>query len=98
MVLLLCSQYYITCLVFDIQLYFCVVLLCDVFCCREHLAPTLKGVSFTTRPAEKIGVVGRTGAGKSSLFMALFRVTDLTSGEILIDTVNIAHIGLTSLR
>ncbi|XP_021924384.1 multidrug resistance-associated protein 7 isoform X3 [Zootermopsis nevadensis] len=65
---------------------------------REHLAPSLKGVSFTTRPAEKIGVVGRTGAGKSSLFMALFRLTELSAGEILIDTVNIAHIGLTSLR
>jgi ATP-binding cassette subfamily C (CFTR/MRP) protein 10 len=69
-----------------------------MFCYREHLAPSLKGVSFTTRPAEKIGVVGRTGAGKSSLFMALFRLTEISGGEILIDTVNIAHIGLTSLR
>ncbi|XP_069682959.1 ATP-binding cassette sub-family C member 10 [Periplaneta americana] len=65
---------------------------------REHLAPSLKELSFTTRPAEKIGVVGRTGAGKSSLFMALFRLVELNGGEILIDTVNIAHIGLTSLR
>lgn len=70
----------------------------DMFCYREHLAPSLKGVSFSTRPAEKIGVVGRTGAGKSSLFMALFRLTEISGGEILIDTVNIAHIGLTSLR
>jgi ATP-binding cassette subfamily C (CFTR/MRP) protein 10 len=70
----------------------------DMFCCREHLAPSLKGVSFSTRPAEKIGVVGRTGAGKSSLFMALFRLTEISGGEILIDTVNIARIGLTSLR
>lgn len=69
-----------------------------IFCCREHLAPSLKGVSFTTRPAEKIGVVGRTGAGKSSLFMALFRLVELSEGEILIDTVNINHIGLRSLR
>jgi ATP-binding cassette subfamily C (CFTR/MRP) protein 10 len=62
------------------------------------LEPSLRGVSFSTRPAEKIGVVGRTGAGKSSLFMALFRLTEISGGEILIDTVNIAHIGLTSLR
>jgi ATP-binding cassette subfamily C (CFTR/MRP) protein 10 len=65
---------------------------------REHLAPSLRGVSFTTRPAEKIGVVGRTGAGKSSLFTALFRLAELSEGEILIDTVNIKHIGLRSLR
>ncbi|GFG31607.1 hypothetical protein Cfor_03186 [Coptotermes formosanus] len=65
---------------------------------REHLAPSLKGVSFTTRPAEKIGVVGRTGAGKSSLLMALFRLVELTDGEILIDTVNISLISLRSLR
>lgn len=65
---------------------------------REHLTPSLKGVSFTTRPAEKIGVVGRTGAGKSSLLMALFRLVELSDGEILIDTVNISHIGLRSLR
>jgi ABC-type multidrug transport system fused ATPase/permease subunit len=74
------------------------ILLHDIFCCREHLAPSLKGVSFMTRPAEKRGVVGRTGAGKSSLIMALFRLAELSDGEILIDTVNIAHIGLTSLR
>ncbi|KAJ9574989.1 hypothetical protein L9F63_007846, partial [Diploptera punctata] len=65
---------------------------------RDHLAPSLKGISFTTRPAEKLGVVGRTGAGKSSLFMALFRMSELSGGEILIDTVNIAHIGLVDLR
>ncbi|PSN57205.1 hypothetical protein C0J52_05033 [Blattella germanica] len=65
---------------------------------REHLSPSLKGISFTTRPAEKIGVVGRTGAGKSSLFTALFRLAELNDGEILIDTVNIAHIGLVGLR
>jgi ATP-binding cassette subfamily C (CFTR/MRP) protein 10 len=78
------------------------VYLCDnvsyMLCSREHLTPSLKGVSFTTRPAEKIGVVGRTGAGKSSLLMALFRLVELSDGEILIDTVNISHIGLRSLR
>lgn len=65
---------------------------------RDHLAPALKGVTFETRPAEKIGVVGRTGAGKSSLLTALFRLVGLQSGTILIDAVNIAHISLECLR
>ncbi|XP_025830829.1 multidrug resistance-associated protein 7 isoform X2 [Agrilus planipennis] len=65
---------------------------------REHLSPSLKGVSFETRPAEKIGVVGRTGAGKSSLITALLRLVELYAGSIIIDTVNIAHLSLQALR
>lgn len=65
---------------------------------REHLAPSLKGVTFETRPAEKIGIVGRTGAGKSSLFSAIFRLVPLHSGSILIDAVNISHISTNCLR
>ncbi|GLV33119.1 uncharacterized protein CBL_10466 [Carabus blaptoides fortunei] len=65
---------------------------------REHLPPSLKGISFETRPAEKIGVVGRTGAGKSSLLSSLFRLVELHSGSIVIDIVNIAHISLNALR
>lgn len=65
---------------------------------REHLAPSLNGISFETRPAEKIGVVGRTGAGKSSLIVALLRLVHVSSGNILIDTVNINYIGLQGLR
>ncbi|XP_029032393.1 ATP-binding cassette sub-family C member 10 [Osmia bicornis bicornis] len=65
---------------------------------REHLVPSLNGVSFVTRPAEKIGIVGRTGAGKSSLFASLFRMTEITSGSVLIDNVNIQTLQLHALR
>ncbi|KOC61936.1 Multidrug resistance-associated protein 7 [Habropoda laboriosa] len=65
---------------------------------REHLVPSLNGVSFVTRPAEKIGIVGRTGAGKSSLFSSLFRLTEITSGNILIDNTNIQSLQLNALR
>lgn len=65
---------------------------------REHLMPSLKGVSFATRPAEKIGIVGRTGAGKSSILSSLFRLVEIATGEILIDNVNVQTIKLNSLR
>ncbi|KAK1946686.1 Canalicular multispecific organic anion transporter 2 [Phytophthora citrophthora] len=63
---------------------------------QGHLV--LRGLSFTVRGGEKLGIVGRTGAGKSSLTMALFRINELAGGSISIDGVDTSTIGLTTLR
>ncbi|KAG1687204.1 hypothetical protein DVH05_005318 [Phytophthora capsici] len=69
-----------------------------VFSYKPDSKPVLNGVSFSICNNEKIGIVGRTGAGKSSLTMALFRVNELVSGQIFIDGVDIAGMPLRSLR
>ncbi|EGZ11447.1 hypothetical protein PHYSODRAFT_338156 [Phytophthora sojae] len=69
-----------------------------VFSYKQGGNPVLKGLSFDIRNNEKIGIVGRTGAGKSSLTMALFRINELVSGRILIDGVDIATMPLRTLR
>ncbi|EGW30937.1 MRP-like transporter [Spathaspora passalidarum NRRL Y-27907] len=65
---------------------------------RAHLDPVLKHLNITIQPQEKVGIVGRTGAGKSSLSMALFRIIEATEGSIEIDGVNTSQIGLYDLR
>ncbi|KAG0413192.1 hypothetical protein HPB47_009666 [Ixodes persulcatus] len=62
------------------------------------LPDVLKGITFTVNPTEKVGVVGRTGAGKSSLVMALLRVLKSSQGCIRIDGWDIARIHLRKLR
>ena len=65
---------------------------------RPELDPTLCHISFTIRAGEKVGIVGRTGAGKSSLLVALFRLVELAQGTIAIDGTDIAQLGLITLR
>ena len=68
------------------------------FSFREHFPYSLRSVSFETRPSEKVGIVGRTGSGKSSLFQVLFRLVDHCSGDIRIDDVSIKSLNLHDLR
>lgn len=65
---------------------------------RTDLDPVLREVSFTVQSGEKVGIVGRTGAGKSSLALALFRGLEAENGQINIDGVDIGSIGLKDLR
>ncbi|KAI6071753.1 multidrug resistance-associated protein 7 [Aix galericulata] len=65
---------------------------------RAGLPNALDGVSFTAYPGEKVGVVGRTGSGKSTLFLALFRMLELKAGRILLDGVDSRLVGLEELR
>ncbi|NWZ19112.1 MRP7 protein, partial [Asarcornis scutulata] len=65
---------------------------------RAGLPNALDGVSFTVYPGEKVGVVGRTGSGKSTLFLALFRMLELKAGRILLDGVDSRLVGLEELR
>ena len=65
---------------------------------RPSLPPVLSGISVAIEPRQKVAIVGRTGAGKSTILLALFRVIELSSGQILIDGVDISKIGLKDLR
>jgi ABC-type multidrug transport system fused ATPase/permease subunit len=62
-------------------------------------APVLRSLSFHIPPGTRVGVVGRTGAGKSSLLAAFYRLVEPAEGsEVVIDGVNTRHLGLKDLR
>mmetsp|Transcript_44088 Transcript_44088/g.58515 ORF Transcript_44088/g.58515 Transcript_44088/m.58515 type:complete len:108 (+) Transcript_44088:973-1296(+) len=65
---------------------------------RKSLEPSIRNLSFNVQPGMKIGIVGRTGAGKSSILQVLFRLSDLTEGSVKIDGVDIREVGLHLLR
>ncbi|KAK7571720.1 hypothetical protein V3481_018928 [Fusarium oxysporum f. sp. vasinfectum] len=65
---------------------------------RDGLPLVLKGINIHVAAGERIGVVGRTGAGKSSIASTLFRLVELSSGSIIIDGLDISTIGLHDLR
>ncbi|KAL7750103.1 hypothetical protein RI367_004618 [Sorochytrium milnesiophthora] len=65
---------------------------------RPGLPPVLRDVNLEISGGSKVGIVGRTGAGKSSIIVALLRLVEASKGRILIDDVDIAEIGLRDLR
>ncbi|CAF3693974.1 unnamed protein product [Rotaria sp. Silwood1] len=65
---------------------------------QTYLPLDLHHISMTIRASEKVGIVGRTGAGKSSLIQTLFRMGTLVDGQIKIDNIDIASVGLDDVR
>ncbi|XP_023368668.1 multidrug resistance-associated protein 7 isoform X2 [Otolemur garnettii] len=65
---------------------------------RPGLPNALDGVTFCVQPGEKLGIIGRTGSGKSSLLLVLFRLLEPTSGRVLLDGVDTSQLELPELR
>ncbi|WPK25507.1 hypothetical protein PUMCH_002824 [Australozyma saopauloensis] len=65
---------------------------------RPNLPLVLKDLNFGVYPGEKLGICGRTGAGKSSIMTGLYRLSELESGSITIDGLDISQMGLKDLR
>ncbi|XP_038071457.1 multidrug resistance-associated protein 7-like [Patiria miniata] len=68
------------------------------FAYRPNLPNALDGVTFDIQPSEKLGIVGRTGSGKSSLLLVLFRMVEIQGGQVTVDGVDSAHLSLEELR
>ena len=65
---------------------------------RPDTEIVLKDINFVIQGKEKVGIVGRTGSGKSTITLCLFRILEATEGRIMIDDVDISSIGLDKLR
>lgn len=65
---------------------------------REDLPIVLRGVGFTIPAGRKVGVVGRTGSGKSSFLLSLLRLNDVVQGDIAVDGVSLTRLGLADAR
>lgn len=65
---------------------------------RDELEPSIRDLNFKAYPGMRVGIVGRTGAGKSSILQALFRLIELSEGKCEIDGVDTKNVGLHQLR
>lgn len=65
---------------------------------QPHLPPALKGVSLEVKPGEKLGIVGRTGSGKSSVILACFRMVEADGGALTLDGQSLSSVPLPALR
>lgn len=65
---------------------------------RPNTPLVLKGITLDIKGGEKVGVVGRTGSGKSTLIQVLFRLVEPSGGKIVIDGIDISTLGLHDLR
>ena len=65
---------------------------------RDELEPSISNLSFKAQAGMLIGIVGRSGSGKSSILHALFRLIELECGRTLIDGIDIKSVGLHTLR
>ena len=70
----------------------------NVIAAYRNAKPVLNNISFCISGGQKVGVIGRTGAGKTSLILTLFRILEIESGTITIDGIDIAKLPLKELR
>ncbi|KAJ2163175.1 Transporter of the ATP-binding cassette (ABC) [Coemansia sp. RSA 552] len=64
----------------------------------DNLPAVIRGMSFEVKPREKVGIVGRTGSGKTTLTLAMLRIMEASGGRIIVDGVDISQIGVGDLR